>query len=285
MRVNSRLQAVGIYLRRVLNWQLNNSPFLSGDTFSDIADANFSRSRFRLRDLRVNADTSEVIFVAGNDFEDLLSKLDSFPLSKVIIVGNSDRDWKNFSFVLPPRIKRIYLQNNYVDSPLIYSLPIGLENRKLGVNGLISNFKKAIKNQQRIEICCEKPLLTQISPTHEGREELLSKVDAFHYIEKRLSPDDYLKQLSRHNFIICPRGNGVDTHRFWESLYLNAYPVVLKSAWSQLIREQLGVPLIEVESWDKTIQILNSSDLKGFSSLEIPSLWINHWKTKFKSDL
>ena len=26
--------------------------------------------------------------------------------------------------------------------------------------------------------------------------------------------------------MLCPRGNGIDTHRMWESLYAGVYPVV-----------------------------------------------------------
>jgi hypothetical protein len=39
----------------------------------------------------------------------------------------------------------------------------------------------------------------------------------------------YLKELMRHRFVLCPPGNGEDTHRFWESLYAGAFPVIRRS--------------------------------------------------------
>ena len=32
--------------------------------------------------------------------------------------------------------------------------------------------------------------------------------------------DKYLENLCMHKYVICPEGNGVDTHRLWESLYM-----------------------------------------------------------------
>ena len=34
---------------------------------------------------------------------------------------------------------------------------------------------------------------------------------------------NYLKILSSYKFAICPEGNGIDTHRFWECLYLHIW--------------------------------------------------------------
>ena len=40
----------------------------------------------------------------------------------------------------------------------------------------------------------------------------------------------FLEALVRHRFVVCPPGNGVDTHRMWESMLAGAIPVVLRSA-------------------------------------------------------
>jgi hypothetical protein len=38
---------------------------------------------------------------------------------------------------------------------------------------------------------------------------------------------EYIKELSSYKFSLCIRGNGLDTHRFWESLYLGVIPVLI----------------------------------------------------------
>ena len=37
---------------------------------------------------------------------------------------------------------------------------------------------------------------------------------------------EFLKDIRNHEFVLCPRGNGVDTHRLWETLYMGSIPIV-----------------------------------------------------------
>lgn len=39
----------------------------------------------------------------------------------------------------------------------------------------------------------------------------------------------FAQELLRHRFVLCPEGNGVDTHRMWETLAAGAIPVVRRS--------------------------------------------------------
>ena len=36
----------------------------------------------------------------------------------------------------------------------------------------------------------------------------------------------YKQELLDHKFMLCPRGNGIDTHRMWEAIYCGVIPVV-----------------------------------------------------------
>lgn len=44
--------------------------------------------------------------------------------------------------------------------------------------------------------------------------------------KERGDNSEYVKELSRHKYSVCPRGNGIDTHRVWESLMVNTIPIV-----------------------------------------------------------
>ena len=53
-------------------------------------------------------------------------------------------------------------------------------------------------------------------------------------VESKVSEDQYCSNLARHKFAFSPEGNGVDTYRTWECLYLGVIPIVQKSevtAW------------------------------------------------------
>lgn len=54
----------------------------------------------------------------------------------------------------------------------------------------------------------------------------------------------FLEQIMRHRFVLCPPGNGVDTHRMWEALAAGAIPVVQKSP---AIEPFASLPVLVVE--------------------------------------
>jgi hypothetical protein len=98
--------------------------------------------------------------------------------------------------------------------------------------------------------------------THPERKELLelvtediSNVMAIH---KRITAWEYSRLSQQYEFIACPRGNGIDTHRFWESLYRGSVPVVKRSIWTEMI-EELGLPIVQLDSWEEIHQL----DLEG----------------------
>lgn len=68
------------------------------------------------------------------------------------------------------------------------------------------------------------------SMTHEGRLE-------------------YLRSLRTSNFVVCPEGNGVDTHRLWETLYVGGTPIVKSNPLVNSLVESL--PVLIVNSWEE----------------------------------
>ena len=67
-------------------------------------------------------------------------------------------------------------------------------------------------------------------------------------------------RLKEYEFCICPEGNGVDSHRLWEALYLKTVPIVIDSEFTNILKKQ-EVPLVVLENWeDFDINKLNYSD-------------------------
>ena len=73
-----------------------------------------------------------------------------------------------------------------------------------------------------------------------------------------------LLAMRKCGMVMCPRGAGMDTHRFWECLLVGAIPVVLEKDHSARLAKQWKLPSIVVESW---------SDLKDKESVE------NQWNS------
>jgi hypothetical protein len=78
----------------------------------------------------------------------------------------------------------------------------------------------------------------------------------------------YLKNLRDHNLVPCPAGNGIDTHRIWETLYMGGVPVIRKNR----ILESLlvGLPVIILDEWD---------NLRNFELME--HNWMRIQETKW----
>lgn len=58
----------------------------------------------------------------------------------------------------------------------------------------------------------------------------------------------YVESLRAHAFCLAPRGNGIDTHRIWESLYAGSIPIVQKSL---AMREFADLPILFVDRWEQ----------------------------------
>jgi hypothetical protein len=65
----------------------------------------------------------------------------------------------------------------------------------------------------------------------------------------KIEPTENLARLKEYEFCICPEGNGVDTHRLWESLYLKTVPIVIQSEFTNILKKN-NVPLVILNNWN-----------------------------------
>jgi len=69
-------------------------------------------------------------------------------------------------------------------------------------------------------------------------------------------PDNYYSAIGKYRFVICPEGNGIDTHRLWETLYSKGIPIV---EYNELMEKKLeGLPIL----WTKDYSELDENYLK-----------------------
>lgn len=79
------------------------------------------------------------------------------------------------------------------------------------------------------------------------------KEQSIMYIEdKELPYKDYLNRLVKYKYCFCPRGNGLDTHRFWEAIYLGVIPIVINNKSTNSVNfikllKQLNIKFIELQ--------------------------------------
>jgi len=207
----------------------------------------------------------------------LITHNSDYPITKkhTELLGNKNIKWfaQNLSFDASKDLR-------------FEPLPIGLENRSFLKHGKIKNFDIFIpdKNKKNNKIYCSFNTLT-----NKKRIDVLNcvKENKLTDIENFSNHRNYIKKLSNYKFSICPIGNGLDTHRFWESISVHTLPIVENSEFIQNFKK-LGVPMLILENWND-IENINEAALiniyednyKKFNTENFLS--IEFWINKIKS--
>jgi len=86
----------------------------------------------------------------------------------------------------------------------------------------------------------------------------------------------YFNQVVQHKFMICPRGNGIDTYRMWESLYCSTIPIVQRSPfieyWENLI------PIVIVDNFS---QLTNDFLNQQYEIINNKTCYLKYLSRKF----
>ena len=66
--------------------------------------------------------------------------------------------------------------------------------------------------------------------------------------QPNLKLDEYLKEIKKSYFVLCPFGNGIDTHRRWETLYEGSIPIIKKHISYKTTKD---LPVLYVDSYEE----------------------------------
>ncbi len=133
--------------------------------------------------------------------------------------------------LLAKNVRKIYAQNidTTINSDKITLLPIGMANSMWKHGDLLSLYKVI---SETYLLKKDLSIYVNINPaTYPYRKIVLEKIIKYGNLDVSTGKPyaEYLAELSKHRFCLCLRGNGIDTHRFWESLYLGVIPVILNN--------------------------------------------------------
>jgi hypothetical protein len=103
-------------------------------------------------------------------------------------------------------------------------------------------------------------------------------------IPKRLEPEQYARLMGKFRYVAAVRGNGVDTHRHWESLYRGSIPFVLNDSWSTSMKF-FGFPFMLLEEWSSSAikERLQTSLVESSRIRSNERLWWPFWRELINS--
>jgi hypothetical protein len=90
-----------------------------------------------------------------------------------------------------------------------------------------------------------------------------------HSLEGR---ENFLNDIYNHKFCLCPRGNGIDTHRIYEALYLKTIPIVVKH---KTYENLFDLPILFIDNWD---------DIKDYSIDDFNRIYENMITKKYNME-
>lgn len=261
---------------RDISQLVSEGEVISSDKFLSFAEKNESLVYFK-RDL---------VFLGGMWRGRRNPSLINYPQTldgKTLILGHSDKATPAFlsrTISKTKKVARIYGTNLEPVPGLSFSLPLGVtnftnESKLHTIFGDVSHFISADKRvgfEEKFSLNLSASFTAKNNKRVRGKVlRVLSDLPSKFKVSVEL-PDfsaegriKFLESARRSTFTVCPEGNGVDTHRLWETLYMGGIPVVTPNPLMNSLYSRL--PVLVVKNW---------SDLSKSNYLEERWHELNH---------
>ena len=94
----------------------------------------------------------------------------------------------------------------------------------------------------------------------------------------------YIDDIYNHKFTICPEGNGIDTHRTWECLYVGSIPILKRHP---NFRFYTDLPICFVDEWRGVTSTFLINEYRRISNAtwNLEKLNFSYWNNKILSDV
>jgi len=215
---------------------------------------------------------------------------------KIVVVGHSDYyvdDLIALKIQKETNCSYLFSVNNICSFDWCFPLPLGITNftNETGLHPIYGNtdIMIEVKNEEINKL--ENPLIycnINVYTNYKERESCFNSLvklnqqnnNSLIYFEKHVGTlqhrKQFLKQLKNHKFIICPEGNGIDTHRLWETLYMGSIPIVKKT---HALRGMEDLPILFVNEWNEITKELLVQTYNKFQNKEwnYNKLKIDYW--------
>ena len=187
-----------------------------------------------------------------------------------------------------PNLKMWFGQNINCINSRITSLPIGLENTK----NWTKFSKKDLLYSSNKNITPEKLIYANFSLYTNPSERLscyeLVKNSSFitDKCANQVTQEYYqnwIEDVCDHHYVLCPRGNGIDTHRLWETLYLGRIPITTRNFNTKFYE---NLPILLVDNWSEITEELLNDKLEFFSNksnFDLDLLKMSYWRNEILS--
>jgi hypothetical protein len=239
----------GNQFKTLAKWQYAPARIFTGDAYRDginnipLGDYRYLKNTLDFAQLK----SDDIIYTHTFYADQLFEKLEKLENTQfTVVTHNADT---NVQFI-PPDNVYWFTTNVNVRYKSVRSIPIGLENdfwlrdKKKIMEGKLKNPKK-YKNLVYINHNVKTNPKKRQKPYDVLRREKYATV---HMGSNGTGFENYIDNVYNHPFVVCPEGNGIDTHRIWECLYMNTIPICLKNINLEFYDD---LPILTLNDWEE----------------------------------
>jgi len=257
----------------------NNNPYINNQT----------DKHKNMLEINTYYNNPKIVFCYSHRIDSLANIIHYFINDFVLITHNSDKNIvSNNHHIIQiyncNKLLKWYAQNLCFESDKLFLLPIGIANNQWEHGRNFTTFYKQTNTVNLLKIKKNKSIYfffeihTNIEKRSKCYNSIINKIPFLN----KISPYENFKRLSEYEYCICPEGNGIDTHRLWEALYLKCVPIVIKSPFIDIIKKNTNLPMIILNSWDD-LDISSLQDYKTFDFINSEKyLNIDYYRDKIK---
>lgn len=189
----------------------------------------------------------------------------------ILITGNSDYGITDqIAGMAPKNIVAWYAQNCLTNSDRVHPIPMGIENKlPCLLNGHGVGYTERVKEKEmllcrNLTVEPKKFIYSNFSiktnTNYRSRiQAICSSADHIDWQDSTLTLEAFFDKILEYKIVVCPIGNGVDTHRLWEVLYSNRIPLTIKVGNYKIYELYEKLPIIILD---------NEQDLNNIELIE-----------------
>lgn len=220
---------------------------------------------------------------------------------KYLILYQTDNTFTKSAEVLLNYYEKIFSVNNIViDNPRIISLPLGIVDvgkeiafalcnsyRDFSVFNILKQRRELFKKNPTKFLYMNYRIPFNLKVRHDSLA-IINNLQSCDYTNDTFKGESWLlfndsncytqyfdKNLD-HIFIACPEGFGIDSYRFYETLYLGRIPVVLHNPVTDMFKD---LPILFLNKWeDFAVESKKFIDNFNINNYNFEKLSRNYWK-------
>ena len=187
----------------------------------------------------------------------------------------------------PLCIKTWFALNVDFDDPNLIPLPLGVANEYSYKKNIVmssNNNKLKISTYQKDKLTVY--LNFNVTTNYLERQWIKDFFDNKKWVEiedNLIEIEEYRKKVIDSTFVMCPPGNGTETHRMWEALFLGSIPIVKNHITYKNIQD---LPVFFVDDFKEVSEDSLNKFLKSLTQkpdLNLDKLSILYWHQEIQN--